>query len=619
MLIYEATKSQFLHDNDHSLIEDVILDRYIAATGKRVGKAEIRSWKESMRYMALVLRDEGIPTDSGVAVELQVPQTSKRIDMTISGYDDAGQKKVIVIELKQWESIEVSPMDAVVKTFLGGGIREAAHPSYQAWSYVSLLEGFNELVSNGDILVQGCAYLHNYSPDGKIDALHYSDHIQKAPLFLKGPQEKNKLCDFIKKHVKHGDNKAVLYALDSGRIRPSKALSDSLSSLMKGNQEFVLIDDQKVIFETCLAAAQQASAQNPKVVIIDGGPGTGKSVLAINLLVRLTALSLNCRYVTKNSAPREVYKTKLTGTLKQTQISNFFTGSGAFIDTPPNSFDTLVVDEAHRLNEKSGLYSNLGNHQVKELIDSACCTVFFIDEDQRIALNDAGTKDTIRQFAASKNAEVIELALTSQFRCSGSDGYLSWLTNTLGMRETANEKLSPAEYEFKVFDDPAVMHAAVVEKNTNNKARVVAGYCWPWNSKKQSAAWDIVIGNNYSRRWNLSDDGNLWIITPSSIEEVGCIHTCQGLEVDYIGVIIGPDLLVRDGVVKCVPSARDRHDKTMRGFKKLLAADPIETAALGDRLIKNTYRTLMTRGSRGCYVYSEDAETRDYFRSRLSP
>ena len=618
MLIYEATKLQFLHDNDHSLIEEVIHDKYTKATGKKVGASEIRSWRESMRYMALVLRDTGIPVDTGIAVELQLPQSSKRIDMTISGFGDDGQKNIVVIELKQWSSIEVSAKDAVVSTYLGGGLREKPHPSYQAWSYVSLLEGFNELVSTGDILVQGCAYLHNYSPDGKIDSPHYSEHIQKAPLFLKGLEERNKLGDFIKKHVKFGDNKQVLYELDSGKIRPSKELSNSLSGLMKGNQEFVLIDDQKIVYETCVAVAREATPENPKVIIIDGGPGTGKSVLAINLLVRLTALSLNCRYVTKNSAPREVYKAKLTGTLKQTQFSNFFTGSGSYIETAPNAFDTLIVDEAHRLNVKSGLYSNLGTHQVKELIDSAYCTVFFIDEDQRIALNDAGTKETIHHFAEKKNADVIELALTSQFRCNGSDGYLSWLTNTLGLRETANEILSPAEYEFKVFDDPSAMHLAIVEKNSTNKARVVAGYCWPWNSKKNAQAWDIVIDSNYSRRWNLSEDGNLWIITPSSIDQVGCIHTCQGLEVDYIGVIIGPDLIVRNGIVQCLPLERDRYDKTMRGYKRLLKEQPLETTALGDRLIKNTYRTLMTRGARGCYVYSQDKETRAYFQSRLS-
>lgn len=160
-----------------------------------------------------------------------------------------------------------------------------------------------------------------------------------------------------------------------------------------------MIDDQKAIFESALAAASEASDQAPKVMIIEGGPGTGKTVLAINLLVKLTELKLMSKYVSKNAAPRKVYESKLVGTIKRSHFSNFFSGSGAFIDTEPNTFDALIVDEAHRLNEKSGLYGNLGENQIKELIDSAKCSIFFIDEDQRVTLSDIGSKQAIRAFA----------------------------------------------------------------------------------------------------------------------------------------------------------------------------------------------------------------------------
>lgn len=617
MIVYAATKQQFLKDNDNDDIEEVILRHYKEATGKNVASSEIRSWQGSLTYMAKVLRDDGLPNDAGLAIELHIPQSSKRIDFLLTGRDEKQAKKAVLIELKQWSKANATTKDAIVKTALGGGLIETIHPSYQVWSYAALLEGFNEAVYDKSIEIRPCAYLHNYVSDGVIDSAHYEPHISKAPLFLKGPEELSKLRTFLKKHISHGDNKEVLYELSEGKIRPSKALAEALAGLMKGKPEFVLIDDQKAIFESALAAASEASDQAPKVMIIEGGPGTGKTVLAINLLVKLTELKLMSKYVSKNAAPRKVYESKLVGTLKRSHFSNFFSGSGAFIDTEPNTFDALIVDEAHRLNEKSGLYGNLGENQIKELIDSAKCSIFFIDEDQRVTLSDIGSKQAIRAFAKAKGAVVEEHVLSSQFRCSGSDGYLAWLDDTLGIRSTANPTLETQEYEFKVFDSPHAMHEAIKEKNHGNKARVVAGYCWPWLSKKDPTAADIVIGN-YKRQWNLDQDGSLWIIAENSIEQVGCIHTCQGLEVDYIGVIIGPDLVVRDGQVVTSPEQRDKHDKSIRGWKKMMKEQPTLAKSETDLIIKNTYRTLMTRGMKGCYLYCTDKETAQYFESRLS-
>lgn len=617
MIVYEATKQQFLHDTDNDDIEDVILAHFTARTGKRVGRSEIDSWRGSLGYMAKVLRDEGLPADTGLAIELHIPQSSKRIDFTLTGRDDAGGKNAVLVELKQWSTAKVTAKDAIIVTALGKGLRETVHPSYQAWSYASLLEGFNEAVYDQSISVRPCAYLHNYVRDGVIDAAHYQPYIDKAPLFLKGKDELEQLRAFIKKYIKHGDDKAVLYELANGKIRPSKALADSLKGLLAEKPEFVLIDDQKEVYEAVIAAAKAASSVQSRVVVVEGGPGTGKTVLAINLLVHLTSLGLVGKYVSKNAAPRKVYETKLVGSITRTRFSHMFTGSGAFVDAEPNVFDMLIVDEAHRLNEKSGLYANLGDNQIKELIGAAKCTVFFIDEDQRVTLSDIGSKQAIREFAKAKGAVIEEYNLASQFRCSGSDGYLAWLDHVLDIRLTANERLDASEYDFQVFDTPEALHEAIEARNGENKARVVAGYCWPWRSKKDPLADDIVIGD-YWRQWNLSQDGSLWIIADESIEQVGCIHTCQGLEVDYIGVIIGPDLIVRNGEVVTSPDQRDKQDRSIRGYKKLMQTHPDLARQETDLIIKNTYRTLMTRGMKGCYVYCTDAETAEYFRAGLA-
>ncbi|WP_047217241.1 MULTISPECIES: DUF2075 domain-containing protein [Delftia] len=614
MIVYQAEKTQFLLDYDERDIEDVIYAKYQAATHRKVAKAEIRSWRESLGYIARLLRDPEIAPDIGVAVEFILPQSSKRIDVILAGHADDGSRRLVVVELKQWSSVGATDRDAIV--LLRGGMRPdqaRIHPSYQAWSYTAFLEGFNEAIYDGGLQLKPCAYLHNYAADGIIDSPQYQPYIERAPLFLKGDEDRKKLREFIKQHIRHGRGRQVLFDLERGRMRPSKALADVVGKLLKGNSEFALIDDQKEVFEAAKAACRQASASGrPRVLIIEGGPGTGKSVIAVNLLAALRE-GLTVKYISKNAAPRAVYSDKLIQTRDNAHLVNLFGGSGSFTETVQDAFDVLVVDEAHRLTEKSGFYGNLGTHQVKELIEAAKCSIFFIDEDQRVTLKDVGSKEIIRKFAAERNAEVEEYSLTSQFRCAGSDGYLAWVDHTLQIRTTANPSLADIPFDFQVFDDPSDLHKAIETKNANNRARVVAGYCWPWNSKKNPKLMDVVIGD-YERQWNLDQDGSLWIVAPNSVAQVGCIHTCQGLEVDYVGVIIGPDLAIMGDTLVAVPRARDRHDKTMKGFVKMTKEQPAEAPRLAESIIKNTYRTLMTRGMKGCYVYATDAKLRAYLR-----
>jgi DUF2075 family protein len=620
MIVYSAPKQTFLADTFDRDIEDVILRRYRAATGHAdVSSQERQSWRESLAQMAMVLQDADIPDDLGVGVEYHIHGTKKRIDVTLTGYGPDATRRMLVVELKQWSAVEPTGQDAIVRTYLGGREREVVHPSYQAWSYATLLEGFNAAVYEQGIQLVPCAYLHNYARDGRIDDARYDDYILKAPLFLKGAEDRRRLRQFIRTHLPAGDAGVLLAEIDRAPTRPSKALADSLASLVKGNPEFVLIDEQKLAYEAALAAGTSASLEQRKVVLIHGGPGTGKSVVAVHLLSALTAKGLDCRYVTKNGAPRAVFQAKLTGVRHRGhKYAGFFVGSGGFVDAVDGQHDVLIVDEAHRLNEKSGLYGNLGDHQIRELIGAASCTIFFLDEDQRVTLRDVGSRDTILGFAAEAGAEVSEYVLASQFRCNGSNGYLAWLDHTLQIRPTANERLRADEFDFRVFDSPEAMHAAVAARNDRNKARVVAGYCWPWTSKKTPSAFDITIGT-YQKRWNLTDDGGLWAIAPDSIEQVGCIHTCQGLDLDYVGVIVGPDLVVRSGKVVTDPAKRDRMDQSIKGWKTLVQQSPTAGPAQLDAIIKNTYRTLMTRGMKGCFVYCVDPETAAYFRAHLDP
>jgi DUF2075 family protein len=620
MIVYQATKENFLIDVADNTIEDIVLDCVRKKLKINVGQGEINSWKNSLREMYFILEDKAIPGDSSVAIEYRIPQTSKRIDFIITGRDENDVEQVVLIELKQWSEVKLTEKDAVVVTRFKNGLSEENHPSYQAWSYASLIHNFNQTVYEEKIVLNPCAYLHNYVDDGIITHPFYASYLAKAPVFLKN--DKEKFRDFIKKYIKYGDKKDTILRIDNGKIKPSKSLADSLARMLKGNSEFVMIDEQKIVYETALALVRKSQVTGKKsVLIVEGGPGTGKSVIAINLLVAITKnLGLLAQYVTKNSAPRHVYESLLTGDFKKTEISALFSGSGAYIESDVNSYDALIVDEAHRLNEKSGLLRNLGENQIKEIIHTAKFSIFFIDEDQKVTWNDIGEKEEIIRWADVEGADVESLELTSQFRCNGSDGYMAWLDNALDIHETANTTLDQKDYEFKVIDSPNELRDLIFEKNKlRNKARLVAGYCWDWVSKKDITVDDIIMADHdFGMKWNLASDGNLWIIRTESVTEAGCIHSSQGLDIDYIGVIVGPDFIVRNGKIITDPSKRASTDASLKGYKKLFKEDPQNAQIKADKIIKNTYRTLMTRGIKGCYIYCTDPETQAYFKEKLS-
>ena len=619
MLIYTGTKRQFDTDVINYTIAQQIEKAFKEKGLSHDNESEFMAWQNSLSYMQNVLSDDAFNDDIGIAIEYQIPQTSKRVDFIVAGADAEQRDNVVIIELKQWEEAERTSRHGVVTAFTGGSLKAVAHPSYQAYSYAKTIENFNATVQDEHIGIFPCAYLHNYreSKREEIDNQLYADIIKEAPLYIKNEEEK--LRDFIKRYVTVPSKKDILYEIDNGKIRPSKALQDAIGSMLRGNEEFVMIDEQKVVYETVKRLVINAVKQNKKyTVIVEGGPGTGKSVVAIQLLANLVATyGFNAQYVTKNAAPRNVYFEELKkNNYKLAYVKNLFKSSGSYIDAKPNEFACLLVDEAHRLNEKSGIFANLGENQIKEIINASRVSVFFIDEDQVVTTKDIGSIAEIEKWAKELGSEIYRdetTVLSSQFRCNGSDGYISFINDLLGIRHTANFDGFDGDYEIKVFDDPCDMREALREKNRiKNKARMIAGYCYEWISKSDSTKYDIVLPHDFSAQWNFSST-NTWAIDADSFDQVGCIHTSQGLEFDYVGVIIGKDLKYRNGKVVTEVAARAKTDQSLRGLKQKEKDDPM----LGDRIIRNTYKTLLTRGQKGCYIYCEDEELQRYFKERI--
>ena len=620
MIIYENTRGGFINDIRTGSIATKVQNAFERHGIHHNNDAEYRAWGNSLMFMRNVLDDDDIPEDVSLAVEYQIPLTSKRVDFLIAGKDGAGTDNVVVVELKQWEDSGMTSRPDVVTAFTGGANRAVCHPSYQAYSYAKIIENFNEDVYRRNIQLRPCAYLHNYREENRphIDNALYREAVSVAPVFLQ--DDVIKLRSFIKTYIKEKDGIDLLMKIDHGKLKPAKALQDSLVSMIRGNQEFFLIDEQKVAYETVRKLVERAvrRANDPtkgaekSVVIVSGGPGTGKSVVAIQLLCNLIAKGYSANYVTKNAAPRNVYFEKLRREkYKLSYIKSLFKSSDSFWNAPANLLDCIIVDEAHRLKKKSAIFH--GENQVKELINAGRVTVFFIDEDQKITTKDIGSKDEIRKWAAYYGIPVYEgedLNLVSQFRCNGSDGYLNFLDNLLGIRSTANLTFD-YDYEIRLFRSPVKMREALREKNDlNNKSRMIAGYCYEWvtENNPQGDEYDIILEDGFRAKWNFSN--SLFAIAPDSFDQVGCIHTTQGLEFDYCGIIIGQDLRYEDGQVITDPSKEAMSDKSS-GIRSC------KDKVLADKLIRNTYKTLMSRGQKGCYLYCEDKPLLEYISRML--
>ncbi|WP_319757827.1 DUF2075 domain-containing protein [uncultured Sphaerochaeta sp.] len=629
MLVYEGDKQQFLSDVQDNSIDQKIEMNMWNRLHKRVSSSEEQSWRNSLNYMQNVLLDSEIPDTSGVAIEFGIPNTNKRVDFILTGLDKESQHNAVIVELKQWSKVEPVPyVDQLleaeiidVQTRFSHGQQVVHHPSYQAWSYRSLISNFNANVHEIPIHLESCAYLHNYVPpeDDPLKQHYFQSILDESPVFYRS--DVMKLREFIKKYIHTGDAKQTLYYIDNGEIRPSKSLQDALSAMLRGKEEFILIDEQKIVYEQMLSFARRSKEDGKKrVFIVQGGPGTGKTVVAINLLVQLTNDDQVCAYVTKNSAPRKVFEAKLrSGAFKRNNISSLFKGSTAFVNADTNDFGTLIVDEAHRLNKRSQQGPKVtGEDQIKEIINASRCSVFFIDEDQRVTAQDYGDRAQILYWAKAFNAEVQEGRLLSQFRCNGSDGYLSWLDGVLGIQEeTANPTLEGIDYDFRVVENPHELRRLIEERNReDDKARIVAGYCWDWVSKNNPDSVPDISIDDFSMYWNLSSDGT-YAISKGSINQVGCIHTTQGLEFSYVGVIIGDDLRFEKGNVISDYTKRARTDQSLKGLKGPIKKGDQEAMKTADIIIRNTYRTLMSRGMKGCYVYCTNKELAHFLKTRI--
>ena len=620
MIVYEDSKRCFVEDIKSNCIADKITAK-IRERGINAGhEREYISWQNSLQFMRNIVDDNDIDDEVRIAIEYNIPLTSKRVDFIICGADANNNDNVVVVELKQWQKAEVvaDDMHYCVKTFVGRNNRIVCHPSYQAYSYACFIRNYSQKVLDDGINLIPCAYLHNYDPDFKqtLSNSIYKEWVSEAPFFIRNETEQ--FSAFVKKYVpRRSSNGDLLYKIDHGRLKPTKTLQDSLASMVKGNKEFMLLDEQAVCYDMCLKTMAKCKEDGKKrTIVIQGGPGTGKSVLAVNLLMEFINKSLNTCYATKNSAPREAFLSLLTHSdaKKQVNIKQLFRSPFGLSNVPDNTYDCLIVDEAHRLVKK--MYGDWnGENQVKECISASLLSIFLLDEDQAVTVNDIGSIAEISKWCRELNSTLkmpAEAKLVSQFRCNGSDAYIQFIDDILQRtEESVTVSLYELNFDFRIFDSAIELREALREKNAiNNKSRMVAGYCYDWNVKHGRGDYDIMLPDGFKAKWNLEKD-KIWAINPNSFEEVGCIHTAQGLEFDYVGVLIGKDLKYdsTSGRIITDKQAISKDDKSS-GIRSC------KNESIVRKLILNTYKTLLTRGQKGCYVYCEDKSLAEYIKKK---
>lgn len=621
MRLYSGTSDQFIDDTTHNLIADKLKDAFFNHFHFNPSPGEINSWENSLRAISLVFQRSGL-LDQGILLEYQLPSSSKRLDCLICGKDFYMKDNAVIIELKQWQECEHSEGRGEVLTWLSGKKRNVLHPSVQVGQYKQYLEDYHSAFYEGNspVNLSACAYLHNYSSkeDDVIFSKKFTEDLTKYPLFLK--TDVDRLRDFLLRNLQRGGGIETLKRLEKSRYKPSDQLMEHVAEVINGLKEYTLLDEQKVVYDMILSAAKNGIEDKEKrVIIVEGGPGTGKSVIALNLMSKLSYNHFNTHYATGSRAFTSTLR-EILGKRNSLQF-RYFNG---YTTAQENEVDVLLADEAHRLwhldkDRFKRKEERSDKPIVEQLIRASKVSVFFVDNLQIIRPDEVGSSSYIEEHAIRCGAVVSKYKLEVQFRCKGSDAFVNWIDNTLEIERTANVIWTGEEaFDFKIFKDPNNLEIALRKKVEKGKtARMTAGFCWKWSDPKEDGTLmdDVVIGD-FKRPWNAKSGKNklakgipierLWAHDPNGINQIGCIYTAQGFEFDYVGVIFGDDLLYNFESQDWEGHPENSRDPTANRSKDKFT-----------EFVKNTYRVLLSRGIEGAYVCFVNRETEKFVRSRI--
>ncbi|EXU68053.1 ATP-binding protein [Streptomyces sp. PRh5] len=587
-------------------------DRFVHTHSHKPSEAEVRSWKHSIPALVSALLEAGLD-DVEMMIEYTLPLTSKRADVILAGvHPKTGEPSYVVVELKQWTEAYPDEDSPNLCHVAGMHTRPALNPIEQVRGYCDYLAQFNGTLDGHEHRIVGAAYLHNATEFG-VSGLDDAGQSPRGRFFT--GDRRGEFIEFLRDHLAAASGALAADALRNAAVKPSTQLIRVAAAEVRDREQFQLLSEQKLAYELVLKAVRNAQrSDNKEVIVVTGGPGSGKSVIALSLLGELYRQGRSALHATGSASFTKTMR-KVAGARKR-EVQDLFKYFNSFMTAERNDFDVLICDEAHRMrltsaNRYTPAENRTDKPQVDELIDAARVPVFLLDDHQIVRPGEMGSEREIKAAAARKGLRCTVVSLDSQFRCGGSDAYLRWVLRLLDLEQGGPVQWEPdAKMQLTVADTPEQMEEFLEDRRAEGySARMSAGYCWRWTTKiapGQPLPADVVIGA-WARPWNVYGEravagappSALWATDPAGFGQVGCVYTAQGFEYDWSGVILGPDLVWRDGrwVV-------DRTESKDPVFKKSTPDDVVAG------LIRNTYKVLLTRGMVGTVIYSTDAETR---------
>jgi len=615
MRLFEGTIKDFSEHIHQNRIADVLKSSYQIQCGKNPSDSEYRSWQQSL----VILNNSfhhSLLVSNWLIIEYQLPFSSRRIDVLIFGKSVHKEDTVVLMELKQWsnDSVEDCEVEGNVLVDYGKFREERPHPSLQVEGYHFDLMDFLKIFDDRDKpSLNSCVYCHNYSKFAGKRVLFlnkFNKQMRTFPIFAK--EDAVDLGNYLKEKLLNSNGFEVYNRFINSDVKPSKRLLDHTSEMLNKQQIFTLIDNQIAAYNGIMhKVKQQLRTQKKSIVIVKGGPGTGKSVIALEVMAELMRQGKVVYHATGSSAFTNTLR-KIVGRRANGLFKFFF----SFTKAAPNSIDVLICDEAHRIRANSNDYGvpfslRSKNPQIEDLIKPAKLTIFFIDEHQVVRPKEIGSVDLIKKYAVDSEIakeDILEYELKTQFRCSGSDAYLQWLDDVLAIRETEIKEFD-YKMSFHICESPAELRRMIDQKNNDkpNSARITAGFCWPWSAPRSDGSLvnDVKIGN-FEMPWEPKNKFWQWATYASGMNQVGTVYTAQGFEFDYIGVIFGNDLVYDPSLKEWRSVSENSCDSQLiRNNERLV------------KHLKNVYRVLLSRAHKGVFIYFMDKSTEVYFKKRL--
>lgn len=615
MKLYEEIVENFNEDVSQNRIAEKISQQYEQYYKRRANPSEVNAWINSLNFVKNLLTEATLKKNK-IIIEYELPYSEKRIDVLLFGKSNSGEENIVIIELKQWsnDKVEDSENEGNVFVDFGKFKKEHPHPSIQAEGYYWHLKDFMTVFEEQPkISLSACVYCHNYKK-GENEVLFlpkFKENLKSYPLFSK--EEMTKLGQYLKEKLSSGDGLDVFGRFSHSILRPSKKLLEHTGEMINKQQIFHLIDEQITAYKAIMTQAKKlAKSQEKAVIIIKGGPGTGKSVIALEVMGELLRMKKNVVHATGSSAFTNTLR-KILGIRAAKQFKFF----NSFMVEKEEKIDVLICDEAHRIRKTSAnRYTpkilRTGEPQINELLKTAKLCVFFIDENQVVRPNEIGSISLIKDVAEKFGAKVYEMPeLKTQFRCGGSGKYLEKIEEILQIKERGEEiDFKEEKMEFKILESPSKLKEIIDKKNKErpNCARIVAGFCWPWSKPRPDGTLvnDVKI-DDFEMPWEKKDDFWKWATDDSGMDQVGTVYTSQGFEFDYVGVIFGKDLVYNPLSEQWEAISKNSYDNEAKRNNENLV-----------KHLKNVYRVLLSRAHKGVYVYFMDKATEEYFKSKIN-